>query len=157
VARAPRPRKLRPCVARDTLVRWPSVAFSGLCEEDARREISEVKPYELQGKIHPRNTNGIGYVGAYVCGSQRRPTARRGIGSVPGDRWRMGDLRFALREIEIENSGGWPTHFSRLGAGPPFSEAAPPLRFLARVGIRISTVPVAHTTRFSLYGELRLD
>ncbi len=56
-----------------------------------------------KGKTHPRNTYGIGYVGAYVCGSKRRRTARRGIGSVPGDGWRVGDLRFALREIEIGN------------------------------------------------------
>ena len=58
--------------------------------------------HELQNQIDPRDTHGIGDVGAYVCGSKRRCAAGRAIGSVSVDRWSVGDLRFALCETEIE-------------------------------------------------------
>ena len=55
----------------------------------------------MDSKNGPRDTHGFGDVGAYVFGSKRKCPARSTIGSVPGNRGGVGDLRPALREIEI--------------------------------------------------------
>jgi hypothetical protein len=64
---------------------------------------------ELENQIGPRNTHSFGDVGAYVCASKRNCNARRGVGAVSHDGWSVGDLRFALRETEIEHRGGFVT------------------------------------------------
>ena len=57
---------------------------------------------ELHNEVGSRDTHGFGDVGAYVCDSKRKCATRRTIGSVSSNCWRVGDLRLALREIEIE-------------------------------------------------------
>ena len=75
---------------------------------------------ELEDQISARGGHGFGYAAANVCTSERQFAATGPIGSVPIDIWGLGDLRFALREAEIEISG---LTRSVLGAvGSPFGE-----------------------------------
>jgi hypothetical protein len=67
-------------------------------------EAERMHNHDLEKQNDPWDIDGFSYAPADVCNSQRRGSARRAIGSVPGDGWGVGDLRFAVREIEIVSS-----------------------------------------------------
>ena len=60
--------------------------------------------HDLEKQNDPWDIDSFSYAPADVCNSQRRGSARRAVGSVPGDCWGVGDLRFAVRETEIVSS-----------------------------------------------------
>lgn len=93
------------------------VALSGFSEDDADRknaatqptrwgEPEEGKKHAHENQIGPRNTHGFGHVLPYLCASKRQRAARRTTSAISGDSWRVGDLRLAVREIEIGSSVG---------------------------------------------------
>ena len=62
------------------------------------------KDDELHNEVGCRDTHGFGDAGADLCDSKGKCAAGCTIGSVSSNRWSMGDLCFALREIEISSS-----------------------------------------------------
>jgi hypothetical protein len=63
---------------------------------------NEANRNELENQTYPRGTHSFGYAVPYICDSERKYVARCTTGSVSGDGWGLGDLRFALRKTEIE-------------------------------------------------------
>ena len=93
-----------------------SHALSRFCEDARRKIVTSERPqltnlkagsnnHEHENQVGSRDTDGTGNVGAYVCTSPRRYATGRAVGSVSGNRWSVGDLRFAVREIEIGTAG----------------------------------------------------
>ena len=60
--------------------------------------------HELENQIGCRGTHGLGNVGAYVYAAPRRCSTGRAVGSVSGNLCSVVDLRFAVREVEIDSS-----------------------------------------------------
>ena len=58
---------------------------------------------ELHNEVGSRDTHGFGDVGAYVCDSTGQFAKGCSISSVSSNCWSVGDLCFALREIEISS------------------------------------------------------
>ena len=73
---------------------WRACAIGGLTARQNN--------HEDEDQIGSRDTDSTGNVGAYVCASPRRCATGRAVGSVSNNRWSVGDLRFAVREIEID-------------------------------------------------------
>ena len=81
------------------------------CEDDAVAQslLKWGNNDERDNEIGAGNTDGVSNAAAHICDTARGSTSRRSISCVPYDRRDLGDLRFALRETEIEGRDQSPT------------------------------------------------